>query len=352
MDIGTLSSGTYTITPTIPIGSAIATSASSVQLTLAQPLVAGPLYTVTVSGVSDCPGNAIGSANTATFALPEPVAPGDVVINEVLYDPRGSGSDFVELYNRSNKVLSLAGWKLANVTDGVVTSPLTITGASFLLLPGEYVLIAEDAFNITTEYPQSQPDRILEADMPSYNNGEGSVVLQDPMGVQLDRFDYTDDLHFILLNVTEGVSLERVDPDRPTTDNSNWHSAADDAGFATPGFQNSQYAPASGEGGELVASPDIFSPDNDGYQDVLTLTYTFPEPGYVGTMIVFDIAGREAKTLMNNVLLGTSGSLSWDGILETGDKARIGPYVVYFEVFDLAGNVQKYRRTVTLAHRL
>jgi hypothetical protein len=69
-------------------------------------------------------------------------------------------------------------------------------------------------------------------------------------------------------------------------------------------------------------------------------------------MIVYDIAGREAKKLMNNVLLGTSGSISWDGVLETGDKARIGPYVVYFEVFDLAGNVQKIRRTVTLAHRL
>jgi len=72
----------------------------------------------------------------------------------------------------------------------------------------------------------------------------------------------------------------------------------------------------------------------------------------VGTMIVFDIAGREAKVLMNNVLLGTSGAISWDGILETGEKARIGPYVVYLEVFDLSGNVQKFRRTVTVAHRL
>jgi hypothetical protein len=352
MDIGTLASGTYTITPTIAIGSAIATSASTVQLTLAQPLAAGQLYTITATNVSDCPGNPIGTANTATFALPEPVAAGDVVINEVLYDPRGSGSDFVEVYNRSNKVLSLAGWKLANVTNGSVASPITITGTSYLLLPGEFVLITEDALNVEAEYPQSRMDRFLVADLPSYTNGEGSVVLQDPMGVQLDRLDYTDDLHFTLLNETEGVSLERVDPDRPTGDNSNWHSAADDAGFATPGFQNSQYAPAPSGGGELVATPEIFSPDNDGYQDVLTLTYTFGEPGYVGTMIVFDIAGREAKVLMNNVLLGTSGAISWDGILETGEKARIGPYVVYLEVFDLSGNVQKFRRTVTLAHRL
>ena len=352
MDIAGLAGGTYAIAPPIAVSSAIATGSTTVQLTLAQTLVVGQLYAVTVTDVNDCPGNAIGSANTATFALPEPVTVGDVVINEVLYDPRGSGSDFVELYNRSNKVLSLAGWKLANVTDGAVTSPITITGASFLLLPGEYVLVTEDAFNISTEYPQSHTDRFLEADMPSYNNILGSVVLQDPMGIQLDRFDYDDDLHFVLLNDIEGVSLERVDPDRPTADNTNWHSAAQSAAFATPGFQNSQYAPVVDEGGELVASPDIFSPDNDGYQDVLTLSYTFNEPGYVGTMVVFDIAGREAKKLMNNVLLGTNGALSWDGILETGDKARIGPYVVYFEVFDLSGNVKKFRKTVTLAHRL
>lgn len=352
MDVAGLAAGTYQISPAIAVSSATPSGTSTVQLALVQPMVAGQLYTITVTNVSDCPGNPIGTANTATFALPEPVNAGDVVINEVLYDPRGNGSDFVELYNRSEKVLSLAGWKLANVTDGAVTGAITITGASYLLLPGEYVLITEDAGNIATEYPQSRTDRFLQADLPSYNNVEGSVVLQDPLGVQLDRFDYTDDLHFPLLNETEGVSLERVDPDRPSADNSNWHSAADDAGSATPGFQNSQYAPASAEGGELIADPEIFSPDNDGYQDVLTLTYTFDEPGYVGTMVVYDIAGREAKTLMNNVLLGTSGSISWDGILDTGDKARIGPYVVYFEVFDEAGNVQKIRRTVTLAHRL
>jgi hypothetical protein len=310
------------------------------------------LYTITVTGVSDCPGNAIGTANTASFALPEAVQPGDVVINEVLYDPRGSGSDFVELYNRSERVLSLAGWKLANVSNGVVGSPITITGASVLLLPGQYILLTEDQANIVAEYPQSQVDRFLVADLPSFNNGEGSVVLQDPGGVQLDRFDYSDDLHFALLNETEGVSLERIDPDRPTSDNSNWHSAAADAGYATPGFQNSQYSPVTGDGGELTADPAIFSPDNDGFQDVLNLSYRFDEAGYVGTMVVFDLAGRESRKLMDNVLLGTSGTVSWDGILDTGDKARIGPYVVYFEVYDLSGNVKKFRTTVTLAHRL
>ena len=55
---------------------------------------------------------------------------------------------------------------------------------------------------------------------------------------------------------------------------------------------------------------------------------------------------------MNNLLLGTDGAISWNGLLETGELARIGPYVVVFEVYDLAGNVEKFKKTITLAHKL
>ncbi len=184
MDAASLANGTYTITPTIAVVSAVVMGGNSVQLDLANALTTGTLYTVTVGGVSDCPGNPIGSGNSATFALPEPVQVGDVVINEVMYDPVVGGTDFVELYNRSSKTLSLAGWKLANVTAGVVASPTTIS-AAFLLLPGEYVLITEDGANVANTYPRSRVDRFLETDLPSYNNGEGSVVLQAPDGTQL-----------------------------------------------------------------------------------------------------------------------------------------------------------------------
>ncbi|HMC98267.1 MAG TPA: lamin tail domain-containing protein, partial [Flavobacteriales bacterium] len=352
MDAASLSAGTYVISPTIAVSSAVPVGTNGVQLSLSTPLAVGTTYTITVTGVNDCPGNAIGSANTAAFALPEPVAVGDVVINEVLYDPVVGGSDFVELYNRSNKVLSLAGWKLANVSNGIVGGELTITSASFLLLPGAYALITEDGTNTATLYPQSHTDRFVVTDMPSYNNGEGSVVLQAPDGTQLDRFDYSDDLHFALVNNTEGYSLERVDPLRPTSDDTNWQTASDVAGRATPGFLNSQYAPAPSTSGEISLDTEIFSPDNDGFQDVLTIGYHFDQPGFVGTLIIFDIAGREARKLMDSQLLGTEGSISWDGILEGGSLGRMGPYIVMLEVFDLDGNTERFKKTVTLAHKL
>jgi len=352
MDAASLINGSYSFDPALTAAQVLVVNSTTVELVLGTPLVVGTLYQVTVANVSDCPGNAIAGGNTASFALPEPVEPGDVVINEVLYDPIGSGSDLVELYNRSQKTLSLAGWKLGNVSNGAVDDVLTITSASFLLLPGEYALICESASNIADNYPQSRTERFVETDLPSYNNGEGGVVLQGPDGTQLDRFDYNDDLHFALVNTPEGYSLERIDPDRPTSDNTNWQTASDVAGKATPGFQNSQYSPTANASGEMTIEPAIFSPDNDGFEDVLTVAYRFEQAGFVGSMSVFDIAGREVRKLMESQLLGTAGAISWDGLLDDGSKGRIGPYIVVFEVFDLEGDTELYKKTVTLAHRL
>ncbi|HRN36602.1 MAG TPA: lamin tail domain-containing protein [Flavobacteriales bacterium] len=348
MDQAGLLSGTYSIDPVLGIANIAVVAPDRVRLTLSAPLIEGVVHTVTATDVNDCPGNPIGAGNTATFALPQPISKGDVVINEVLYDPRGSGSDFVELYNRSQKVVSLAGLKFANGSGSVQP----ITPDAYLLRPGQYVAVATNVSNVLTNYPLGRADRMLQATLPSYNNGSGTVIFLGAAGDTLDLFNYSDALHFALLKSVDGVSLERVDPDRPTADNSNWHSAAADVNFATPGYQNSQYAPAPAARGEITIDPAIFSPDNDGYQDLLTIVYRFDEPGFVATMKVFDIAGREVRTLMNNVLLGTSGAVSWDGLMDGHELARIGPYILYMEAYDLAGNVEKFRKTVVLAHRL
>jgi len=353
LDATSTATATYTLAPSGTVIGVVNGPApvTAVIVTLDAPLEVGVLYTITVQGVKDCPGNAIGAANTAQFALPEPVVSGDVVINEVLYDPRVDGYDFVELYNRSTKTLSLGDLALANEEDGQIAN-ITPIDAADLLLPGQYVVITENPANIAAEYPLGMADRYLQADLPSFNNGEGSVVLLATAGDTLEIFRYNDDMHFELLNETEGASLERVDPARAVDDASNWHSASELVGWATPGYLNSQFSAAPSASGELIIDPAIFSPDNDGYQDVLTATYRFDEPGFTGTLKVFDLAGREERTILNNVLLGVEGAVSWDGILEDGSKGRIGPHIFVFEVFDLTGNVLRFRETVVLAHKL
>jgi hypothetical protein len=354
MNAASLASAAYGIVPalTVSAAQAVAGTSNRARLTLTDPIVAGVIYTIAVSGANDCTGNAIGAANTGTFALPQPAAAGDLVINEVLYDPVGTGSDFVELYNRSAKTISLAFMQLADETNGAIANYRTITADAVLLLPGQYVLLTANPADIAARYPQSRTDRFLQSTLPSYNNGSGTVVLLDASSAVIDLFRYSDDLHFGLVNKPEGYSLERVDPERPTDDPTNWHTASDAAGRATPGFVNSQYSATASASGSLTIEPAIFSPDQDGFQDLLTIAYRFERPGFVGTITVFDAAGREARRLLENKLLGTEGAISWDGLLDGGSLARMGPYIVVLEAYGIDGHVEKLRRTVTLAHRL
>ncbi len=168
----------------------------------------------------------------------------------------------------------------------------------------------------------------------------------------LDQVSYSDDQHFDLLKSLDGVSLERLDPNRSSADLLNFHSAAETVGFATPGYQNSQHFINTQFNGELTLDPKIFSPDNDGYQDLLNINYSFNSPGLVANVRVFDQAGRLIKTLVNNQLIGAKGSFTWDGINDQNERASIGTYVIFFEVFSPNGDQKQFKKVVVLGARL
>ncbi|MBK6341830.1 MAG: hypothetical protein IPF41_04360 [Flavobacteriales bacterium] len=101
MDAASLGSGSYVFDPGPSIVQVLVVNSSTVELVLSTPLVVGALYTVTVTNVNDCPGNAItGSLTRPASRCPSRWSPAMWAINEVLYDPIGTGSDFVELQPR------------------------------------------------------------------------------------------------------------------------------------------------------------------------------------------------------------------------------------------------------------
>lgn len=313
---------------------------------------AGTLYTLTISGLTDCSGNNI-FGNKGEFVLPQQGTIGDVVINEVLFDPKTGGVDFVELYSTSSKYIGLKDWKLANYDSNKDTlASFKSFPEQYILYPNEYVVITTDSSIIKKEYPNAKKGKFIQlSSLPTYSNDKGNVIVINNNDTLIERFDYTDDMHFPLLNDKEGVSLERIDPARPVDDVTNWHSASEDVGFATPGFLNSQFYLGTSEG-EITVEPEIFSPDNDGYNDILNIHYDFGQGGYVGTIIIYDDKGRQIRSLMNNETLAATGTISWDGINDNAEKARIGIYIIYMEAFDIEGNIQKHKKTAVLAGKL
>ena len=69
----------------------------------------------------------------------------------------------------------------------------------------------------------------------------------------------------------------------------------------------------------------------------------------MASVIIFDAAGRIVKHLVQNELLGASGVISWDGVNNRREKAGIGAYICYFEVFNATGKVEKFKIPFVLA---
>lgn len=326
------------------------TFGTKLELTVSPELDTGKVYLVLLDSLTDCEGNYRKTSSEVVLANQN--KSGVIIINEILFNPFTGDEDFVELYNNSDLYIDLKNWQLGNDDNGVAGNLKTIE-EHYILKPNEYVVITKDYQLITNRYPTHSPTNFIELEsLPTYSNDEGTVYVLTPLGQESDKFNYNEDYHFALLRDKDGVSLERLDFDKSTQDASNWHSAAEEVGFATPGLENSQYTPIVETEDVIAVSPEIFSPDNDGFEDVLTISYSMAEVGFVGNVTIYDANGRQIKSLVKNQLLAKKGSFTWDGTTDENLKARIGRYIILFEYFDLEGTVKTEKITCVVGHKL
>lgn len=327
-----------------------------VRLQLASPLQEGTIYNVTVATtLADCAGNTI-SKNTAKVAIPEKADSLDVVINELLSNAPADVPRYIELYNNSQKVIELLNYRISSkdTVENILTSIREITNESFLFFPGEYIVLTTNSTAVKEYYPYNNPYSFIDIEtMPSMTNSSGIVAFSHKSMEIIDMVVYNEDWQYALLTNPKGVALERLNPSRPTQDSSNWHSAAEEYGFGTPGMKNSQYTDNIDTQEDVISVyPEIFSPDNDGVDDVLNIAYEFDEPGYTANITIYDDKGRLVRTLARSMLLATKGVITWDGTKDDNQKAYIGIYIVHVEVFDTKGNVKHYKKPAVLAGRL
>ena len=327
---------------------------NKVILTVSASLTVNKIYTITVSAVTDCGNNAIGTKNTTRAGLAAATTDSlDAVVNEILFNPKSGGYDYVELYNRSNKVIDFKQLYLGNRNSSAQIANLKqLSTETLLFFPGDYIAVTENKDWVKNNYLAKNPDNFIElAPMPSYNDDTSNIVLFTINGKIVDEYAYSDKWHFALINNTEGVSLERIDYNGKTQTKENWHSAATSAGYGTPTYQNSQFRIDLQVQGEIKLIPEVFSPDNDGFDDFLTINYQFPERGYLATITLFDASGRPVRVLQKNALCAASGYFRWDGLNDKLQKVPVGAYVVYTEIFNLQGKTKKFKNTVVLARR-
>ncbi len=324
-----------------------------VTLKLNIPLTVNKVYTITANSVTDCAGNSIGSKNSVRVGLSSVADSFDVVIDEILFNPKPNGVDYVEIYNRSQKIIDAKQLYIANRSStNVISSIQQLSAASILLFPGDFLVLSEDPQIVMQQYVTTSPDAFLQvSSMPSFSDDKGDVIILNAQGMIVDEVAYSDKWHFALITNTEGVSLERIDYNAASVQN-NFYSAATSVGYGTPGYKNSQFRIDQQVQGEITVTPEIFSPDNDGIDDFATINYSFPSPGYVANITIFDASGRPVRYLQKNALSGIKGSYIWDGLGEKQQKLSQGIYIIFTEIFNTDGKKKQFKNTIVLARRM
>ncbi len=311
----------------------------AVTLTLPAPLTERQIYTLTVTGLTDLAGNAAGALTAPLFfGTADTPAPGEMVVNEILYDPAGgSDGEFVELLNTTaDRVFDLRALTLDG--DAVSSDPAPV-------LPGQFVVVARNAEAFASAFPGVP---FVELTGLSLSNSGDTVTLQAGDAV-IDSVAYDPDWHREELDDATGLSLERRDAAGPSSAASNWSSSLDPSG-ATPGRANTATVatnPQPRDGGITVTSP--FAPD-DG--EAGRIAYTLEAPAALVRVRIYDGGGRLVREVEDDRLSGSAGEVLWDGRGMGGERLRAGIYVVLLEAVDVEGGTSEaHRAVIVLARR-
>ncbi len=324
---------------------------SKVRVTLSRAMDSDIVYHLTVKQMTGCVNNTHLETvfEYAFTAIPQP---GDIIINEVLFQPNAGGSQFVELYNKTNRLFKIKDLKIiqASTVTGADVQVTDLSDTAGYFFPKDYLVFTQNRVAVKSQYPQAVLSKIINVGLPLYDETEDVVVLKNADNTVIDRLQYSANWHFPLLKTRRGVSLEKSSFDLPTQVKRYWHSASEEVTFATPGYLNSENTYELE--GDVHIIPEIFSPDGDGVDDIATITYSFDDDGSVVNAYLYTADGRLANHLVKDVSIPKEGYFTWDGTDENGNKKDVGIYFLVFERKTPDGRKLVYKRRCVLAAKL
>jgi len=320
-----------------PVTQVISSNKASIELTFSNNFEKGKIYKLTAIGLTDIAGNEI-EITQQNFGITEKLAQDDLIFNEIMFENPVNSVEYIELYNKSDKLIDLSGLMFSTrKLDGTLNTGNTIPPQT-QILPHGYVVLCSDAALLQNYYAISPESNIVTTDWSTLNNESGTLVLTNSEKDSIfDEFTYNEKWHHILLKNHKGVALERIHPNLTSNDPNSWHSAASDVNYGTPGSKNSQFRdifnPTAND--KFVwLEPENFSPDNDGVDDVCIIRYKTETEGFVANAIILNAVGAKVYQLATNILLSSEGFLTWDGRNTAGKNTNVGVYMLYIELFN------------------
>ena len=276
--------------------------------------------------------------NIATFLLPVRYLFGDVLVNEFFPLPDSTESEFVEIIPQTN--VNMNNWTIRDLGGAKGVFP------NLDLSAFTYCLITDDS-SFLDIIPDTSILILPGNGLPGLNNSSETIYILDHTESVIDSLQYNENWALM-----DSRSVEKYRITDTSNEPNNWGISVGEAG-KTPGFQNSLFFSDLPSKGRVTISPDPFSPDGDGIDDELTITYSLPYLGAAIRWEIIDMAGRVIAKPYYNYQVGQNGKLKWNGKRDNGKSARIGIYVMKISFQDVA-SAQSWEtvKTVVLAKPL
>ena len=268
---------------------------------------------------------------------------------EIMYDPFVEGeafspqSEYIEIYNTTDETVFLDGW---SISDADSSRRYKIVNSGTVILPGDYFVFAADSNHVRFFGEESLKTFIAGTGFPRLNNDGDEIFLFSPADEVIDRVAYSPSL-----GGSRGVSVERIDPFSNSNSLDNWLSSVELLG-GTPGKENSVSKPIVTNDLQITLNPNPFSPDGDGFDDLLEIEYKLPSRSVTLDIYIFDSIGRRVRRLVSSVSAGSEGIYTWDGLDGRQRKLPIGIYIIYLEATSpLEGKVYSGKAVAVLARK-
>ncbi len=270
-----------------------------------------------------------------TIAVSYP--PESIVINEIMYSPARDECEWIELFNKSDYAVELMNW---SVSDSDTSEKIVLSNTPLQMNANEFLVLCADSFLLS-------PSHFWIKKFPVLNNSRDTVLVFDACRRVVDNVVYKSDW-----GGATGRSLERINPDVSAHEKTNWTTCVDPDGH-TAGVPNSVFVDVVPQQTLLAVSPDPFSPDGDGRDDFVALSYALTGTVAHVNLRIFDVKGRLVRFLLNNAASGAERTVYWDGLNDDGIKCRMGIYIILLEALNESKmGMEQARKTVVLAGAL
>lgn len=281
-----------------------------------------------------------------SFGIPSLANVNDLIINEILFNPSEGGSDYIEIKNISNTFINLKNYYLSSKNQqGELTDFHLISNKNQLISPGEIIAISKNPQWVKKQFKQF--GRIISGQLPACNINEDYLAIINKSAEIINDFKYDEKMHYQALSTFKNLALERIN-EYP---NSPWFSASGLYNYGTPGLPNSQSLSQNKTKTTFEIQAEVITPNLDGNDDLLIITNQFSEPGWVGTIKIYDSAGITIHTLLNNELLSTNNTISWDCSSIDNSAIKAGVYAILIEYWHEQQGVREQEKITFYINR-